>query len=42
MTKTPDLGGSGKAKVDSSERQEMGLIDAINSFPRKTFYISWS
>ena len=37
MSKTPDLGGSGKAKVDSSERQEMGLIDAINSFPEKPF-----
>ena len=37
MTKTPDIGGSGKAKVDSSERQEMGLIEAINTFPTKPF-----
>lgn len=37
MTKTPDLGGSGKSKVDSSERQEMGLIEAIKTFPNKPF-----
>jgi hypothetical protein len=37
MTKTLDIGGSGKAKVDSSERQEMGLIEAINTFPTKPF-----
>ena len=37
MTKTPDIGGSGKSKVDSSERQEMGLIEAINTFPTKPF-----
>ena len=31
LTKTKDLGSSGGSKADTSERQERGLIDAINS-----------
>jgi len=31
LTKTKDIGGSGGSKADTSERQERGLIDAINS-----------
>lgn len=37
ITKTPELGGTGRAKVDSTERQEMGLIEAINNFENKPF-----
>lgn len=37
ITKTPELGGTGKSKVDSSERQEMGLIEVINNFQTKPF-----
>jgi len=37
ITKTPELGGTGASKQDSSERQEMGLIEAINSFENKPF-----
>ena len=37
ITKTPDLGGTGASKQNSSERQEMGLIEAINSFKDKPF-----
>ena len=37
ITKTPELGGTGAAKQDSSERQEMGLIQAIDSFENKPF-----
>ena len=33
LTKTPELGGSGGSKADTSERQERALIDAINSVP---------
>jgi hypothetical protein len=33
LTKTKDLGSSGGSKADTSERQERGLIDAINSVP---------
>lgn len=39
ITKTTELGGTGKSKQDSSERQEMGLIEAINSFENKPFTI---
>ena len=31
LTKTKDLGSTGGSKADTSERQERGLIDAINS-----------
>jgi len=37
ITKTSELGGTGATKQDSSERQEMGLIEAINSFENKPF-----
>jgi hypothetical protein len=37
ITKTPDLGGTGSSKMQTSERQEMGLIDAINKFKEKPF-----
>lgn len=37
ITKTPELGGTGATKQDSSERQEMGLIEVINSFENKPF-----
>jgi hypothetical protein len=37
ITKTPELGGTGATKQDSSERQEIGLIEAINSFENKPF-----
>ena len=33
LTKTKELGSSGGSKADTSERQERGLIDAINSVP---------
>ena len=37
LTKTPDLGGTGGSKNQTSERQEMGLINAINEFEAKPF-----
>ena len=37
ITKTPDLGGTGKSKAESSERQERSLIAAINEFKGKPF-----
>ena len=37
ITKTTELGGTGASKQDSSERQEMGLIEAINNFENKPF-----
>ena len=39
ITKTPDLGGTGKSKAESSERQERSLIAIINEFEGKPFDI---
>ena len=40
LKKTPEFGGSGGSKADTTERQERGLIDIINSIPGEKTIIS--